>query len=86
MDTTIDTFPAGTLRVEQTVPSDFKRVNRRRIISHSVALLADKILSLENAEPEGLVITVHESTNAVGRPILVLTATTPSLSQPVLTP
>lgn len=79
MALTIDTFPAETLRVEQVVPSDEKRVNRRRIIAHSMALLADKILSMEGAEPEGLMITVHEARTPRGKPTLVLTATTPSL-------
>lgn len=84
MTTTKDIFPGGTIRVEQVIHSDFQRVNRRRILAHSMALLTDKILSMEGAEPEGLVITVHQSESPTGKPTLVVTATTPAYL-PVLT-
>lgn len=78
-------FPEGTIVIEQVISSDLSRVNRRRILSHSMALLTDKILKMEGAEPEGLVVTVHQSENYLGRPTLVLTATTPQ-HQMQLTP
>lgn len=73
----MDSFPTGTIRVEQTIPSDLNRVNRRRILANSLALMADKILQQRGAEPEGLIITVHEAETALGSPTLVITATVP---------
>lgn len=74
-------LPSDVLSSERLVKGECLRaVDRRRLLVHSITAVVDELLSHGDANPAGMVVTVHAVEGNGDDDDLLVTATTPHYS------